>query len=228
MGTPAAFAAAAAARLTLSGTSRCSSITAAPLAARTIVDTSSSSFSGHAELAPPTTTDDASPPGESMTRPVPEGRSGWRPLRETSTPFATSSCSSIDACESPPNWPTNLTGLEPATRRAAATAWFAPLPPTATLTRGSVAVTVSSNAGGLATFTVKSTFTDPTTTMCGGGASHDGCSAANDTSGDAIRIMTAIAVYTVRVNTRHVAMLIRRVDEWMNAFRWRRRHIVKS
>jgi hypothetical protein len=54
--------------------------------------------------------------------------------------------------------------------------------------------------------------TEPTTTMCGGGASHDACPAANDTSGDARRSKTAIAEYTVRANARDVAMLLGRVE----------------
>jgi hypothetical protein len=49
--------------------------------------------------------------------------------------------------------------------------------------------------------------------MCGGGASHDACAAANDTSGDARRSKTAIAEYTVRANARDVAMLLGRVDQ---------------
>ena len=57
-----------------------------------------------------------------------------------------------------------------------------------------------------------STLTDPATTMCGGGASHDACAAANDTSGDARRSKTAIAEYTVRANARDVAMLLGRVE----------------
>ena len=73
-------------------------------------------------------------------------------------------------------------------------------------------MTVSSKEGGWLTRTVKSILTEPTTTMCGGGASHDACAAANDTSGDARRSKTAIAEYTVRANARDVAMLLGRVE----------------
>ena len=106
--------------------------------------------------------------GRTVRREHDDALSGWevraRPEWETSTALARSSSSSATACASFPKTPTNFTARVPAARRAAATAWFAPLPPMVVVTAGSVAKTVSSRCGGRSTRMVKSTLSDPTTT----------------------------------------------------------------
>lgn len=122
-----------------------------------------------AVLLPPSTIDVAEPSGCSSTRPWPLGRPTRR-LPLTSTPSANNAASIQAAALSLPKRVTKRAERAvPRVRRAAATAWFAPLPPTACVAVGWRAMMVSCGAGRRSTETMTSKFSDPTTRMGGGG-----------------------------------------------------------
>src|SRR5699024_11201847 len=112
-----------------------------------------------AAFAPAMTTIEFSPSSATVTIASPVGPS-TSARGERSTPASRSADSATSACASVPTAPTIATR---APRRAAATAWFAPLPP------GSICppvpCRVSPGAGWRRTCARRSTFTEPTTTI---------------------------------------------------------------
>mmetsp|Transcript_129342 Transcript_129342/g.322443 ORF Transcript_129342/g.322443 Transcript_129342/m.322443 type:complete len:235 (+) Transcript_129342:597-1301(+) len=160
-GTPAACAISATASFTYSGISRCSNTALAP---RTRVARSLLMSFGHATFDPPTMRIELWPSASRKMKAWPEGLSE-RPQAAMSKPLSSKTVSSVFACASLPNWQTNWAFLPvPLLRRAAATAWLAPLPPgTITPVSGVRVFKVSPRFGKRLISTMISAFKEPTT-----------------------------------------------------------------